>query len=67
MKIQVSMTQEEKDKVLNFLRQNPCDVIDCRAVPCEACPFREVVEEYESITASFTAIIINAPTEVSND
>jgi hypothetical protein len=67
MKLQMSMTQEEKDKVLNMLYQSPCRVVNCRGIPCEACPLKGIVEEYNSIAGKFAEQIIKMPTEETKD
>ena len=67
MKLQLSMTQEEKDKVLTMLYQSPCRVVNCRGIPCEACPLKGIVEEYNLIAGKFAEQIIKTPTEVSNE
>ena len=66
MKLQMTMTQEEKDKILKVLYQNPCHAVNCRGIPCEACPLKEVVEEYNVAAGKLAEQIIKAPTEVSN-
>jgi hypothetical protein len=67
MKLQMSITQEEKDKMLNILYQNPCRAVDCRGIPCEVCPLRKVVEEYDLVAGKFAEQIIKMPTEETKD
>lgn len=63
----MTMTQEEKDKVLNILYQNPCRAMSCRGIPCEACPLKEVVKEYNLVAGKFAEQIIKTPTEEAKD
>ena len=67
MKRQMTITQEEKDKILNILYQNPCGIIHCQGIPCEACPLREVVKEYNLAVGKFIEQITKTPVEVPND
>ena len=67
MQLKMSMTQEEKNKILKILYQNPCRAVNCQGIPCAACPLKEVAEEYNLAAGKFAEQIVKAPTEVPND
>ena len=41
MKIQITITKEERDNTTNIIMVDPCRHINCGQIDCEQCPLRE--------------------------
>ena len=44
MKIQITITKEERDCTKHIIMVDPCFHIKCGQIDCEQCPLRENVE-----------------------
>lgn len=53
MKIQITITKEERDNTENIIMVDPCAQIFCRGIDCHECPLRENAEELQKAQEKF--------------
>ena len=63
MKVAVTMSKEEKKKVLDQVLFDPCEHIECRNIDCVNCPLREAAVKLRDAIDDFDRVIKEIPTE----
>ena len=63
MKIAVTMTKEEKKKVLDQILFDPCEHINCADVNCNQCPWHEAVVRMREAIDNLDSVIDAIPIE----
>lgn len=53
MKIQITITEEERKNTTNIIMVDPCSHILCGQIDCEKCPLRENAEELRKAQERF--------------
>lgn len=57
MKIQTTITKEERDNTKNIIMVDPCTHILCREIDCHECPLRESAEELRKAQEKFMRVL----------
>lgn len=65
MKIQITITKEERNNTNNMINVDPCSHILCGQIDCENCPLRESVQELQKAKDKFLRALNGI--EVEND
>lgn len=63
MKISITMTKEEKKKVLDQILFDPCEHINCADVNCNQCPLHEAVVRMREAIDNLDNVIDCIPIE----
>lgn len=63
MKIAVTMTKEEKKRVLDQILFDPCEHINCADVNCNQCPLHEAVVRMREAIDNLDNVIDSIPIE----
>lgn len=61
MKIQITITQKEKDKILAALANDPCDCVDCSQLSCEVCPLSRVADKLSEAKEAYVEALNSLP------
>ena len=59
------ISAEEKEKLLNHLRQNLpiCNLLDCPDMSCSDCPLDKLTDQYEDIRDAIRDMVLDAKVE----
>ena len=65
MKIQITITEEERKNTANIIMVDPCSHIKCSGINCEQCPLKENAEILRDEQERFMRVLNEI--EVAND
>lgn len=57
MKIQITITKEERDNTTNIIMIDPCRHINCGQIDCGQCPLRENAEMLRREQENFMRVL----------
>jgi hypothetical protein len=63
MKVTVTMTKGEKNRILDRVLFDPCEHIECENIDCEQCPLHKVVSKVRKALNQFNDAINAIPEE----
>lgn len=63
MKVIVTMTKKEKNRILDQILFDPCERVECSGVDCANCPLRKAAVELRDAMNSFSEALDQIPEE----
>ena len=63
MKIAITMTKGEKNRILDQVLFDPCEQVECKNIECEQCPLHSAVVSLRKAMDKFDEVVTAIPEE----